>query len=152
MADLITELELDGLREDFDELFGTGALGTSKTTVAITRTRNRTQGDMDPTTLQYPDAVPEVIYTGKAHISPIIFRRDRQEIAGGETQRIRQYRCLLPWDSGNILIDDVVEIITCSDPNFVGRVLDVTDVPYESELAARRLTLTDTSTGLEGDC
>jgi len=152
MADLVTQLELDGLRADFDQLFGTGALGTSKTTVAITRLTDTQRGVIDPATLQYPAAIPEVIYTGAAFISPIVFRRDRQEIAGGETVRIRQYRCLLPYDAPKIWIDDVVEIITSSDPYFANRKLVVSDVMYESELAARRITLTDTSDDSDNIC
>ena len=149
---MITDLELDGLRQDFDEMLGTGALGSSKTTVAITRLDSSDVGPLDPVTGKYPSANPTVIYTGKAFITPIVFRRDRQEIAGGETQRIRQYRCLLPWDSGNILMDDILQVITCSDPNFINRYLTVSDVMYETELSVRRITLTDTSTGKEDDC
>jgi len=144
MADLITELELNGLREDFNEMMGTAAGRDAKMTIEITRVTSSTVGEMDEDTLQYPDAVPSIIYSGEAYISPIVFRRDRQEIAGGETVRIRQYRCLLPWDAPNIELDDVVKILTSSDPHFAGRILDVTDVMFEAELAARRITLTDT--------
>jgi hypothetical protein len=144
MANVLQQLELDGLRQDFNELLGDGSAGgDAKTTIAITRTTVGS-GDVDRTTLAVTPGSVEVIYTGEAFISPIVFRRDRQEIAGGEAQRIRQYRMLLPWDSGNILIDDIVEVISSQDPQFVNRKLTVSDVMYETELAARRVTLTDT--------
>ena len=154
MPDLITSLELDGLRQDFDEMLGVADGRTAKMTIQITRTTDSSRGDMDEDTLQYPAATPVVVYEGEAHVSPIVFRRDRQEIAGGETVRIRQYRCLLPWDSAKVELDDVVEILTSSDPHFAGRLLDVTDVMFEAELAARRITLTDTgaSDGDTGTC
>lgn len=152
MANLITQVELDGLREDWEEALGTGLLGNSKTTIAITRTSTSNQGPIDPDTLKYSASTPVVVYTGEAHISPIVFRRDRQEIAGGETVRIRQYRCVLPFDSPLVKIDDVVEVVQCSDPHFAGRTMLVSDVMFESELSARRITLTDTTDEAEGNC
>jgi len=152
MANILTQPELDGLRQDFGELLGDGSTGgDAKTTVAITRT-NKKDKTVDRDSLQIIPGAITVIYTGEAHISPIVFRRDRQEIAGGETQRIRQYRCVLPWDSGDVRIDDVLEVITSQDPQFATRKMLVSDVMYESELAARRITLTDTSGNDDGDC
>lgn len=150
MSDILTGVELDGLRQDFDEMLG-DMLGTAKTTIAITRTTGATLGAINTTTLQYDAASPSVIYTGEAYISPVVYRRDRQEFVGGNILTIRQYRVLLPWDSGDIKLDDVVTIVSCSDPNFVNKTLTVIDVMYESELGARRITVLDDSTTGE-DC
>jgi hypothetical protein len=146
LSDILQQIELDGLRTDFKELLGETLAG-AKTTVAITRVTSADRGPINPTTLRYDSPVTEVIYTGPAHISPVTFRRDRQEVAGGEAQRIRQYRCVLPWDSGDVHIDDNLEVVSSSDPQFAthGSKLQVSDVMYESELAARRLTLVDVS-------
>ena len=155
MSNLLTAAEVSGLRQDFDEMLGELVGNTPNTeahmTVSITRT-SPSSVTVDPDTAEVVSSTgPQVIYAGPAYIAPIIFRRDRQEIAGGTAQRIRQYRCLLPWDSGDIKIDDKIEVLTSLDPQFVGKVFDVSDVMYEAEMAARRITLTDTSpTG--GDC
>lgn len=146
MSDIVTQVELDGLRADMNELLGE-TLNGAKTTVAITRTSDEDRGPLNPVTLKYDSPTTQVIYTGPAHISPVTFRRDRTETAGGEAVRIRQYRALIPWDAGDIHIDDNLEVITSTDPDFVthGKKLEITDVLYETEMAARRLTLVDTS-------
>lgn len=145
MANILQSLELDGLREDFSELLGDGSIGgdgSAKMTVAITRVATGT-GTVDPTTLAITPGSVDVIYTGEAYINPIIFRRDRQELAGGEDQRIRQYRGILPWDSGDIRIDDKIQVLTSVDPQFANRTMTISDVMYEAELAVRRITITD---------
>jgi len=157
LADLVTAIELDGLRADFDQLLGRDPDGNNAdgvgTTIAITRVTSKTRGPINTTTLKYDDPTTIVIYTGPALISPVTFRRDRQEVAGGKAQRIRQYRCVVPWDSGDIHLDDNLEVITSQDPQFVahGKKLAVSDVMYESEVAARRLTLIDIS-GTDDNC
>lgn len=150
MSNILDTFELDGLREDFNGLLGIFDFGgdeesieRASTLVTISRVIDR--GTIDPTTLKYSNPVKEQIYAGPAHFSPVTFRRDRQELGGGEAVRIRQYRSVLPWDSGDIRIDDVLTVNFCADPEVVGRSFDVTDVMYESEIAARRITLTDTS-------
>jgi hypothetical protein len=73
----------------------------------------------------------------------MVFRRDRGEEAGEEQMRVRVYRCLVPFDAGDIELDDYVTVDESDDPEITNRRFDVTDVMYESELAARRLTITD---------
>jgi len=145
MSDLITALELDGLRDDFAELLGIDDEVYYDTTGTITRVVESGQ-TIDPVTLKYTSgSSPVVVYSGAMFVGPVVFRRDRTETAGGEAQRIRQYRGLLPWDSGDIHIDDLLRIDTSSDPYFVGKVLIVSDVFYETHVAGRRITLTDDS-------
>lgn len=158
MANILDEFELAGLREDFDNLLGIyeepadeESISRAKTLVSIRRTKNR--GTFNETTGLYDsDTVTETIYTGPAHISPVTYRRDRQELAGQEAVRIRQYRAVLPWDSGDIHIDDILTVNFSADPEMDGRSFDITDVMYESELAARRITLTDTSKDNDENC
>lgn len=150
MADLLSQLELDSLRKDFNALlgindYGGGTLSITQAKTIVTLTRITDRGPINPTTLKYDSPTTAQIYAGPAHFSPVTFRRDRQELGGGEAIRIRQYRAVLPWDSGDIRIDDILTVNFCSDPEVAGRFFDVTDVMYETELAARRITLTDTT-------
>lgn len=150
MANIVDDFELDGLREDFKNILGIHDEGTelesfddAKTLVVVNRVVD--EGSFNEATGGFDDAVTQTIYTGPAHISPVTYRRDRQELGGGESIRIRQYRAVLPWDSGEVLIDDKLKVSFCSDPQMEGREFDITDVLYESELAARRISMTDTS-------
>jgi hypothetical protein len=157
MANIIDEYELAGLREDFDNLLGkydfgggTDDIDRAKTLVSITRVTSK--GTLNETTGLYEGATSDVIYTGPAHFSPVTFRRDRQEIGGQTAIRIRQYRAVLPWDSGDIHLNDLFTVNFTTDPELDGRTFDVTDVMYESELSARRITLTDTSVDADPNC
>ena len=111
MSNILDQVELDGLRADFFEMLGmhvdtNGDFvdDTAKTTVIITRITDR--GPLNTTTGLYDAPVSSQIYVGPAHISPVTYRRDRQEIGGMEAVRIRQYRAIVPWDSGDVWIDD----------------------------------------------
>ena len=154
MANLTDQYELDGLREDFENFLGIYDYGggddtdAAKTTVTITRVTDR--GPINPATRLYDNPTVSTIYTGPAHISPVTYRRDRQEQGGMESVRIRQYRAVVPWDAGDIWIDDVMTVNTSQDVQMVGKAFDVSDVLYESEEAARRLSLVDTSKDGEG--
>ncbi len=149
MSDLLTNIELDGLRRDIDEMLGLEQLGPgegAKTTIKVTRVLQADQGPLDPVTGKYTTAAPQtIIASTPAHIGPITFRRNRAEFVGGILIRVRQYRCIVRWDVGDILVGDFVEVLTSEDPDFIGRVMEVGDVLYESELAGRRLTLVDTT-------
>jgi len=155
MANILDQFELDGIREDFDNMLGiyqedTETIDRAKTLVSINRIADR--GVFNETTGLYDTNTTSIlIYAGPAHISPVTYRRDRQELGGQEAVRIRQYRCIVPWDAGDIWIDDVLTVNFTSDPNMDGKVLDVTDVMYESELAVRRITLTDTTDDGRGE-
>lgn len=157
MANIIDTYELAGLREDFNNLLGRYDLGggtdntdAAKTLVTITRTTSK--GTLNETTGLYDAPTSTVIYTGPAHFSPVTFRRDRQELGGQTAIRIRQYRAVLPWDSGDIHLNDFFTVDSTTDPELDGRTFDVTDVMYESELSARRITLTDTSVDADPAC
>ena len=158
MANVIDQYELDGLREDFHNMLGLVDEGgteysitDAKTLVTINRIIDR--GPRNTTTKRYDNPSTTSVYAGPGDISPVTYRRDRQEIGGDEAVRIRQYRGVVPWNAGDILIDDILTVNFCTDPDLVGRNLTVTDVLYESELSVRRISLVDTSKGGNGlDC
>ena len=149
MSNILTQLELDGLRKDFDEILGifdedgVETITKAQTLVSITRVIDR--GDINPTTGEYDNPSIQAIYSGPSNFSPVVFRRDRQEIGGLESVRIRQYRGIVPWDAGDILLGDFYRVDSSVDPNVTGRVFDITDVLYEAELSIRRLTMVDTT-------
>ena len=156
MSNVIDQLALDTLRNDFDNLLGifdygggTDDTDAAKTTVTITRITDR--GTLNATTKLYDNPTISTIYTGPADISPVTYRRDRQEIGGMEAIRIRQYRAVVPWDAGDVWIDDKLTVNFSQDLQMESKTFDISDVLYESELAARRLSLTDTSKDGEGE-
>ena len=155
MSNLLDLFELAGLREDFannlgifDEGGGDPSISQAKTLITIGRIIE--VGPLNPATSKYDDPTTSTLYSGPAHISPVTYRRDRQELGGGEAVRIRQYRGIVPWDAGDIFIDDYLIVNFCEDPDVEGKVFDITDVLYESELAVRRLSFTDTSKDTSG--
>ena len=155
MSNVLDQIALDKMREDFDNLLGIFDYGggvddtdAAKTTGTITRVTDR--GALNPTTKLYDNPTVSTIYTGPIDISPVTYRRDRQELGGAESIRIRQYRAEVPWDVGDVWIDDKVTVLTSQDPQMVGKIFDVSDVLYESEMAVRRISLTDTSKDGEG--
>ena len=157
MSNVIDQLALDTLRNDFDNLLGifdygggTDNTDAAKTTVTITRVTDR--GTLNLVTKLYDSPTVSTIYTGPADISPVTYRRDRQELGGAESIRIRQYRSEVPWDAGDIWIDDRMLVNTSQDVQMVGKTFIISDVLYESEEAVRRLSLTDTSKDNEGVC
>lgn len=144
MSDILSESEVAGLRKDMEMLLGidenTGAETLARTTVSIYRPA--TNQTFNAVTMTY-SGEPSLIYAGPAHFGPMVFRRDRGENSGEELARVRVYRCWVPHDAGDIHIDDYV-VVDTSDDMYVGsRSLWVTDVMYESEIAMRRITLTD---------
>jgi len=157
MSAIVDDRILSKLRADFKILLGINDYGgtdenIAKASTLVTINRITDRGTLNPDTLKYENPTTELIYSGPAHFSPVTFRRDRQELGGGTAVRIRQYRAVLPWDSGDVRIDDLFTINFCSDDQVVGKSFDVTDVMYESEQAARRITLTDTSGNTDSDC
>ncbi len=155
MANMIDEFELAGLREDFFNSLGIVDKGgaeysitDAKTLVSITRIVDR--GPLNATTKKYDSPTITTIYAGPGSISPVTYRRDRQEVGGGESVRIRQYRGSVPWDAGDIWIDDLYTVNFCEDPDIVGKTFNISDVLYETELAIRRLSLLDTSKDVQG--
>lgn len=157
MVNIAETLELNGQRQDFAELLGVTNLapnGEPETTVTIVRQESTQTAVFNETTGLYDTVTNQIVIatTIPAHISPVIFRRDRAESAGGDAIRVRQYRAIVQWDAGDIHIGDFLTVNTCSDTEFVGKTLDITDVLYESDLAVRRLSLVDTTRDFDPNC
>jgi hypothetical protein len=150
MSNMIDQFELDGLREDFYNLIGIYDVGggipsISKAKTLITISRIIEIGPLNATTKKYDSPSTTSIYAGPAHISPVTYRRDRQELGGQESIRIRQYRGIVPWDAGDIHLDDYMVVNNSQDPDVEGKVFDITDVLYVSELSIRWISFTDPS-------
>jgi len=142
MSGLLTQAELDGIRADAKLLMGIGGDGddTGKTQITIHRP------DADPTFDEDTGLYSlsnTLLYSGGAIVFPVVFRRSRQERVVEEDSRVRVYRVLAPWDAADIYLEDIVTITACSDVEFVGRVLRVIDVMYESEQGLRRFDTVD---------
>ncbi len=157
MANLLDRFELDGLRLDLNELLGITDNGVdesienAKTLGTITRVIER--GPLNTTTKKYDNPSTITVYSGPADISPVTYRRDRQELGGQESIRIRQYRGSIPWNADEIFIDDIYTTNFSTDPWLVDKVLVITDVLLESEVGIRRISLVDTSNGIDAiDC
>ena len=155
MSNMVDQYELDGLREDFYNLLGIYNVGGGVPSIAQAKTlvtigRIVEKGSLNTATGKYDQPSTTTIYAGPAHISPVTYRRDRQELGGQEAIRIRQYRGIVPWDAGDIHIDDYIVVNFSQDPDVEGKLFDITDVLYESELSVRRISFTDTSKEISG--
>lgn len=142
MSGLLTQQELDGIREDAKLLIGISSDGADNGKTRVTIERPDKDATFNEVTLLY-DLDHELIYDGAAIVFPVVFRRSRQERVVEEDSRVRVYRCLLPWDVGDLWLDDIVTITESTDVEFVGRVLRVIDVMYESEQGLRRIDTVD---------
>lgn len=132
--DLLSELEMVGLRTDAETLFvDTGTFYRPLTSEEFDRaTETMTGADTDI-----------LIYSGRMSIYPIMARRDRFDEQGQGLIFIRQYRVILPWFEGEIQIRDRFEIVTSRDPQLAGRVFEVRDVAVSTNVGYRRVTVHD---------
>jgi len=145
MSDVLTTEEVDGLRVDLGMLLGISEIdgNDDAARTVISFYREDATPTFDIATATYA-VNPTALYSGPAAISPMVFRRDRQESGGDEAIRVRVYRCMLPWDADPLpAVDDYAIVDECDDPDVVGRLFWVVDVMFESEIAGRRVTLTD---------
>lgn len=85
------------------------------------------------------------IYTGPARFIPLLFRRDRGEVAGEQLIRVRDYRIFIPFDPTvpAIILDDVITFTASDDPYIISRPLTITDVQAQSETVERRIIAKD---------
>lgn len=133
--ELISDLELDGLRLDVVQLFVDE--GT------IHRPDSTEKGDFDPDTAEITDPVEDLVYEGVMSVYPIEARRDRFDDLGEGLIFIRQYRVTLPWDVPTVQIRDVVRVTVSEDPDLIGRPMEVRDVFIGTNTGYRRLTVHD---------
>ena len=54
------------------------------------------------------------------------------------------------WDEGDVLVDDVCTITVQSELEMVGKVFDIKDILYESQMVVRRISMVDTTKNISG--
>lgn len=133
-VELISQTELDGLREDARQTIEVDEVLIERITVG--------SGQLLPNGFRATDT-RTLVYAGPAAIYPILSRRDRfDEVAEGLVFT-RQYRVDLPWDCDNVQIRDRVTVTASQDPQMLDREFEVRDVVVETNIAVRRLTVHD---------
>lgn len=133
--ELISDLELTGIRADAAQLFVDE--GT------IHRPDPDQKGDFDPDTGSTTAAVENLIYSGVMSVYPIEARRDRYDELGEGLIFQRQYRVIMPYTVDDIMIRDIMRVTSSDDTQLVGRPMEVRDVFVSTILGYRRLTVHD---------
>lgn len=132
--ELISGLELDGIREDADQLFvDEGIFERLTNRATFTREAGEVVGD----------DTYDTIYEGVCSIYSIQARRDRFDEFGQGLIYTRQYRVILPWDEVGIQIRDRFTTTVSADPQLIGRPMEVRDVVVGTILGYRRITVHD---------
>lgn len=140
--ELISGLELDGIRTDAEQLY-TGRCNIYR------------RDEVPPSAVDVDGSlvIPrQVLYTDiDCTLSPILSRRDRFDEFGQALIFTRQYRVRVHWSIANIRIRDLVEISFSTDPgamtptqsDLVGREFEVRDVVVSNHNSVRILTVQD---------
>lgn len=135
MSELLTDLELAGIRTDAGQLFRDSGRVERITSL----------GTLDHATGLYSGETRATIYEGECSIYPIISRRDRFDEVGQGLVFSRQYRVQLPWFEDDVQIRDIFTVLASVDPQAVGREMMVRDVLIGTNIGYRRLTVQDTT-------
>jgi hypothetical protein len=138
LNELISSLELDGIRLDAEQLFVDACTIERPRTSKLDSTREVERG-----TGQLIDDPRDVIYTGLCSIYPIKSRRDRFDEFGQGLIFTRQYRIVLPYTADNVQIRDIWTATSSDDTQLVGREMEVRDVIVSTILGYRSLTVHD---------
>lgn len=133
LNELISQLELDGIRADAEQLFVDEGLFRRKTD----------DGPLNLATSQYDSPTYVDIYQGRCSIYPIEARRDRVDDIGQGLVYTRQYRIVLPYDVPPLQIRDIFIPIASQDFDLIGREMETRDVLYSTNLGYRRVTVHD---------
>lgn len=132
--ELISTLELDGIRIDAEQLF--------EDACTIVRPVERATFDRE-TEVKVGNDDDDAVYSGRCSIYPIESRRDRFDEFGQGLIFTRQYRVVLPWTVADVQIRDIVTVTTSADPQLVNRPMEVRDVFVSTNTGYRRLTVHD---------
>lgn len=128
----ITSIELGHMRSDYDAEFDETCLIEWVT---------------DPGGLQTDGTIStesrSTIYSGICSLFPVAARRDRYDTYGEGHQYQYQYRVALPWDATGIEAGHRFQMTSSTDPDIVGRDMEVRDVHRVTDLAQRRITVHD---------
>lgn len=128
----ITSIELGHMRTDFTVEMDETCLIESVTSGGLLQTDGSITTESRTT-----------IYSGICSIFPIVARRDRYDTYGEGHQYQYQYRVLVPWDTTGIEAGHRFQMTSSTDPDLVGRDMEVRDVHRVTDLAQRRITVHD---------
>lgn len=87
-------------------------------------------------------AAPTVIYRGPLRVRTL-HTQDMAAIVGGLHESLSRYVATVPFDAGDIQVDDFLTVESGTDDFLIGRPLRVTDVQYSEWRIDRRLILED---------
>lgn len=132
--ELLSDLELDGIRADVEPLFEDECI--IKRPKELATFDRATAGPTGTDTF-------DTIYEGRCSLYPIMSRRDRFDEFGQGLIFTRQYRVQLPWDVDDVQIRDIFTPTATDDPQALGRDFEVRDVVVSTNLGYRRLTVHD---------
>lgn len=100
------------------------------------------QGEMDPDTMQYPDAEPLTVYAGKCRVQiKSVIASSSDADAGDRRGVVQEFELQLPIDgTDDIAVNDVVRMDSAAhDASLVGREFTVAARHEKSQATARRL-------------
>lgn len=135
MAELISDLELDGIRVDARQTISEGTC-TIERRDEIERSDVAADGSLTTTRTVLHTDIP-------CNFSPILARRDRFDEFAEALVFTRQYRVKVAWDVDDVRIGDYVTITTTADPQADGREFVVRDVVLSENNSVRIITVQD---------
>lgn len=101
-------------------------------------TRAGARGAFNEATGQYAPAAPATIYNGVCRAMPST-EDERRLVFGEEALDVTAFTVTLPHDAEVIKINDTVEMLTSTDPQLVGKKLNVRHIAVSSVMTARRV-------------
>lgn len=138
-GDVVSTLELDGVREDVKIIF--------KDTVLIYRVTDI--GTLNEATSLYENPTTLTLYDGPGQLTPIRSRRDKFDVIGEGAVFTRQYRLSVPYEAGladpleGVQIRDLIQMTVSNDPQLVDRIMEVRDVTTSTNIGYRQITVHD---------
>jgi hypothetical protein len=132
--ELISGLELDGIREDTEQIY---------TGECMIQRRNPVIPD-DVAADGSLNVTRSTLYTDiPCTLAPIMSRRDRFDEFGQALIFTRQYRIRVHWSIENLRIRDLVTITAADDPAALDRLFEIRDVILSDDNSTRILTVQD---------
>lgn len=107
-------------------------------TCTITR---RAVASFNPGTGAYTPGAATSVFSGVCRIRPTV--SDRVVQVGEQPVSLQTYDVTLPYNAGDVRVDDLWTGVACTDTRLNGRELRVVDVQSGSWVTARRLIVED---------
>lgn len=119
------------------------ATASMRGTCVISRPDTDTTDDVyDPVTLQYTSGPAGQVYAGPCRVQALSTAEARSRF-GEQDVTTHRYLVAVEWDAAQVLVDDVVTVVTADDPGLPGRKLRVLDVSGGTEQWERDLICQD---------